>query len=201
LEWIGGEPIVYEPGSTITVEDSEVRAICHCLEGTDAEGRSVLERARAAVNAPARRTLMTDVPQKDMAWLIRATDESLRRQGQVRELVIRMLERGDQPSVSDLVSALKHKEPPTREIIDYVVQVLTQPQRPGPKGPSRTTWQDLAIQAFYDYELDQARRAHEANSRKPRAVANVAKLATAKAFNISKRTVERALSVRTSATL
>ena len=62
----------------INVDDREAPSIVHYLEATDEAGRAVLERARAAMGAPVRRTMLTDLHPKDRAWLIRATDEQLR---------------------------------------------------------------------------------------------------------------------------
>jgi hypothetical protein len=60
------------------VDDREVTAVLHCLEATDDDGRAVLESARAAIEAPAKTTRLTDFHPQDRAWLIRATDEKLR---------------------------------------------------------------------------------------------------------------------------
>ena len=193
---IGGRPVVYRPGDTVKMDDRDVPSIAHYLEAVDDGGRKVLEAIRARAAAPAKRTLVSDLDPKDLAWLIRATDEKLRHAGKIRELVDRMLARGDEPSRDDVVAVLRDAEPPSPALIEFVVKLLTLPQRPGPKEPTRTTLQDLAIKAYYTYELDQAKRAHEANSRRSRAFADVAKRSTAEAFHISKRTVERVIALR-----
>jgi len=196
--WIGGTPIVYEPGMTMVVDDRELAGnVVPCLEATDDAGRAVLERARAAIEAPVTRTLVADLHPNARAWLIRATDERLRQEGRILELVLRMLARGDHSTREDLTAAaLQADEPVPTALKDYVFEVFKRPQRPGPKRPRRTTLEDLAITAYYQYELDHARLAHEADSRQPSNVKDVAARATARAFTndkraISERTVER----------
>lgn len=198
FDWIGGKGVVYEPNQTVEFEDRDVSSIAHYLEATDDGGRRVLDSVRAKAAAPAKVTLLSAVDPEDLAWLARALDEKLRHAGKIRELVDRMLARGDEPSLGDVVAALRDAEPPSPTLIEFVVKLLTLPQRPGPKKPPRSTLQDLAIKAYYTYELDQAKRAYEANSRRSRAFAEVAKRSTAKAFHISKRTVERVLALRSS---
>ena len=113
------------------------------------------------------------------------------------ELVLRMLERGDDPTREDLTAAaLQAGETVPAALKDHVFEVFKRPQRPGPKHPRRTTWDELAIKTYYQYELDHARQAHERDSRQPAHVKDVAATATARAFSsgkrkISKRTVER----------
>jgi len=198
LDWIGGREVVYEPGETIVLEDREVTAIFHYLEPTSDPSRVVLEGARTRTAAPAKRTMLVDIPTEDLSWMIRGTDEQLRRQGQIQTLVVRTLTRGKEVSLSDLAAAIQETPgaPVPSVLLDYVAKVLrSQPRRPGPKERTRTTWEDLAIQAYYQYELGRARQAYEANSRRPRALADVAKRKTAAAFGISKRTVERVLAL------
>lgn len=193
---LSGRPVLYKPGETVNLDDREVPSIAHHLEAVDEGGRKVLEDVRARATGRAKRTLVSALDPKDRAWLIRATDEKFRRAGKIRELVDRLLARGAEPTLDDIVAALRDAEPPSPALIEFVVKLLTLPQRPGPKQPRRTTLQDLAIKAYYTYELDQAKRAHEANSRRSRAFADVAKRSTAKAFRISKRTVERVVALR-----
>jgi hypothetical protein len=143
--------------------------------------------------------MLLDVPATDRAWMIRVTDEQLRRQGQIQELAVRTLARDKELSLSDLATAIQETPdaPIPFVLVAYVAKVLrSQPRRPGPKERTRTTWEDLAIQAYDQYELNRARQAYEANSRRPRALADVAKRTTAAAFGISKRTVERVLALR-----
>jgi hypothetical protein len=199
--WIGGKPVVYEPGAVIAVDDREVPPYVHYLEAIDDAGRTVLEGVRAAMQAPAKRTLLTGLHPKDRAWLIRATAETLRRQGRIQALVVRMLERHEEPTLDDLAAAIQETPdaPIPRMLVDCVAKVLRgQPRRPGPKDPKRTTWADLAIRAYYQYEMEQARHAHDVDNRKSRAFAEVAKRATAKAFGIGERTVERVVALRLS---
>jgi hypothetical protein len=193
LDWIGGTPIVFEAGMTIVVDDRELADnIIPCLEATDDAGRALLDRSRAATEAPATRTLVSDLHPKARNWLIRATEDMLREQGQVLEVVLRMLKRGEHPTYTDLhAAAIQVGESVPPVLKDHVFEIFRQPQRPGPKRPRRTIWEDLAIQARYQHELNHARQAHEANSRQPRNVKDVAAKATAQAFTISKRTVER----------
>ena len=201
LSWVGGSPVVYEPGSLIVLADRELPSIDHCLESTDDVGRAALERVRAAMTAPAEVTMFADLDSKDQQWLIRATDENLRRQGRIRDLVVRMLTRGTEPTLDDLASAIQEAPdaPIPKVLVDCVARVLRGlPRRPGPKKPKRTTSADLAICAYYHYELERAQQAHEADSPYARAVADAAKKATATAFGISKRTIERVLALRPS---
>ena len=199
--WIGGTAVVYEPGTTLVVDDREVAAVFQCLEATDDDGRAVLERAREALEAPAEMRMLTDFHPKDRAWLMRVTDEKLRQHGHIQDLVVRMLERREEPTLDDLAAAIQETPdaPIPKVLLDCVARVLRgQPRRPGPKEPKRTTRADLAIRAFYQYELEQARHAHEVDNRRSGAVADVAKRATAKAFGIGQRTVERVVALRLS---
>jgi hypothetical protein len=195
LTWIGGTPIVYEPGMTMVVDDRELADnVVRCLEATDDAGRALLAHARAAIEAPATRTLVADLHPNARAWLIRATDERLRHEGRILELVLRMLERGKNPTHADFHAAtLQAGESVPTALKDHALKVFRQRQRPGPKHPRRTTWQNVGIQAYYQYALNRARLAYEANSRRPRHVKDVAARATARAFTISKRTVERVM--------
>jgi hypothetical protein len=109
---------------------------------------------------------------------------------------VRILERGKEPSREDFVAALGADGPHPKALTDYALAIQSQPRRRGPKHPRRRTWEDLAVKAFYQYELDKARHALARDSRRSRAVATVAKQFTAQAFGISKRTVERILAER-----
>jgi hypothetical protein len=193
LDWIDGTPVVYEPGNTIVVDDRELAGnVIPCLEAVDDDGRAALERARATFDVPAKRTMLTNLHPNARAWLIRMTDEKLRREGRILELVLRMLERGEHPTHADLHNAaVQADEPVPTALKDHVFEVFKRPQRPGPKHPRRNTLEDLAIKAYYQYELDYARRTHEADSRQPANVKDVAATITARAFKTSKRTVER----------
>lgn len=196
--WIGGTPVVYKPGAIVTIDDREVRGIAHALEATDDGGRKVLKHAQAMAAAPAKQTMLAEFIPKDRAWFARATDEKLRAQKRIRELVDRMLAHEDEPSIDDVVGALRDGYPPSKALIKYVVRVLTSPRTPGPKNPRRSTYQDLAIKAYYTYELDQAKRAYEVNNRRSRVFADIAKQATMQAFRLGKRTVERVVALRAS---
>jgi hypothetical protein len=178
---------------TMVVDDRELAGnVIACLEATDDAGRALLQAAQAAAEAPATRTLLTDLHPNARKWLIRATDEKLREQGHLLELVLRMLQRGEHPTHADLhAAALQAREPVPPALLDHVFKVFRRPQRPGPKHPRRRTRDDLAIEAYYQYQLNHAREAHEANSRRPRNVKDAAARATARAFMIGKRTVER----------
>jgi hypothetical protein len=193
--WIGGTPIVAQPGMTMFVDDRELADnVVPCLEATDAAGRALLARARAAREAPVTRTAVADLHPNAKAWLTRATDEKLREQGRILELVLRMLERGQPPTRADFHAAtVQAGDAIPAALKDHALKVFRQRQRPGPKQPRRTTWQDLEIQAHFQYELHYARQLHDANSRQPRSVKDVAARATARAFTLSKRTVERIL--------
>ena len=127
LDWIGGKEVVYEPGETIVLEDSEVTAIFHCLEPMSGPSRVVLEGARTRAAAPAKRTLLRDIPTTDRAWMIRATDEQLRRQGQIQELAVRTLARGQEVSLADLATAIQEAPdaPIPFELVVYVAKGLS----------------------------------------------------------------------------
>lgn len=200
FEWVGGRGVVYEPGDTIELDDSEVPSIAHHLEASDAAGQAVLDVARAQMEEPATVTKLSDLDPRDLAWLRRATWENsdlvMRDEGRYHDLVNAMLARGDRPSPADILAALQSDGAPSRAFLDYVANVSDKPQRPGPKGPRRTAWQDLAINAYYECQVTKARNAYQENSRQSRAFADVAKSVTAKAFGISPRTVERVLALR-----
>ncbi|HXG71361.1 MAG TPA: hypothetical protein VNJ04_12220 [Gemmatimonadaceae bacterium] len=200
FEWVGGQAVIYEPGATIGLDDAEVPSIFHCLEATNAAGQAVLDVARARMDGPATVTMLSDFDPKDQAWLLRATREKTdlnrRAEGQYHELVNGILARGDRPSLEDVVAALRCGGTPSQEFLDYVANVLMKPQRPGPTGRPRAIWEDLAINAYYESQVVQARRAYEADSQQSRRFAHVAKSVTAKAFRISTRTVERVLALR-----
>jgi hypothetical protein len=54
-EWEGGQHVVYEPGDTVYIEDSDLRdGVPLYLEGIDDAGRAALEKVRAKAKAPAR---------------------------------------------------------------------------------------------------------------------------------------------------
>jgi hypothetical protein len=181
------------------LDDRDVISNVHSLEATDEAGRAVVERARAAMGAPAETTMFTDFHATDRAWLIRATDETLRRRGHIQELVVHMLARREEPTLDDLAAALTEAPdaPIPMVVRRYAANVLRgQPRRTGPKTPTRTTATDLTICAHYQSEVEKARHNYAADNRKPRAFANVAKQATAKAFGISQRTVERIIALR-----
>ena len=211
---LGGDPVVYHPGSTVTVDDREVPAIYHCLKATDAAARAILDRARAAMDAPAAVTpclmrqangsVSSDESPGSLhpnayAWLIRDGDDTLRQQERIRELVDRMLARGERPTHQDLTTAVHQaRNAPSPALKDHVYEIFLQPQRPGPKYPPRTTSEDLAIKACYELALETARVAYEEDSRQPRAVTAVAAAATATAFShavrpMSARTVQRVI--------
>lgn len=79
--WIGGTPVVYRPGSTIVVDDRELADnVVPCLEAIDETGRTMLARARVAIERPATRIALAKLHPKAKAWLTRATDEKLRAQ-------------------------------------------------------------------------------------------------------------------------
>jgi hypothetical protein len=108
----------------IVVDDREVPAIFHKREPTDDNG-VVLERARAVAAAPATRTMLHDLHPKDRAWLIRATDEQLRRQGQIQKLAVRRLERGEEPTLEDVATAIQEipDAPIPKALLDYASRI------------------------------------------------------------------------------
>ena len=111
-----------------------------------------------------------------------------------------MLARGNDPAAEDLNAALMEApDALPRELLDYTARAYvraSQPRRPGPKRPTRSTSQDMVIKAYYQRALVQARSAHEANSRQSRAFAKVAKEKTAAMFHVSTRTVDRIVADR-----
>ena len=134
--------VTYEPGEEVEIQDCEIPSIAHRLEAVGGEGRAVLERVRADNNRPVRRTfignaivddernvdrdeegrwVLYDAPKgaRELTeWVDRTLDEisSVRR-------VMRMLQRGDEPSDKELAAALEVPNPP-REVIDYTVRRL-----------------------------------------------------------------------------
>ena len=104
--------------------------------------------------------MLNDFHPKDRAWLTRATDEKLRQQGRIQDLVVGMLKRGEEPTLDDLAAAIQKTADASVPMVlaDCVAKALRgQPRRPGPKEPKRTTWGDLAIRTYYQYEPEQAR--------------------------------------------
>ena len=89
------------------------------------------------------------------------------------------------------------KHPVSRSLsalLDYIVKTFileTQPRKTGPNVSTRSTWNDVAIIAFYEHQLDKA------NKRKKAGVTDVpasrAKAQTARKFGVSVRTIESLL--------
>lgn len=171
------------------------------------------------------RTAIADLNPKAKDWMQRAIDEHARRNGRIRELVLRMLAtrtpeawtpeangiwqsrairaelaRRSEPTLDDLAAALLEApgEPIPPALLDYTAKVLRgQPRKTGPKRPARTTWQDIAINAYYQRALHAAREAHDADdSPATRDVKRRAAQQAAKAFGLSVRTIESIVAPR-----
>ena len=143
--WVGGKEVVYEPGTEVEIQDSEVASIEHHLEALDDEGRAVLERVRADNNRPARRTfignanvdaegnfeideegrLKLDDAPKGVRELTEWVDRALDERSPVRR-VNRMLQRDDEPSDEDLAAALEMLAP----AVGMLAAALEMPDRP-----------------------------------------------------------------------
>lgn len=170
----------------------------------------------------ATRTAIGDLNPKAKDWMRRAIDEHARRNGRIRELVLRMLAtrtpeawtpenngvwqsrairampaRWTEPTREDLAAALLEApgEPIPPALLDYVIKsyiLETKPLKTGRKTPPRSTEQDVEIIAFYQ------RQQHKADRRKKAGVtskpATRAKARTAKKFGISIRTLESIVS-------
>ncbi len=163
------------------------------------------------------RIAVSDLDPKAVDWMQRAIDEHLRRNGQMRALVLRMLapeeapwepegngwstrvvraqsRRRGEPTGEDLAAALLESpgEPIPPVLLDYAARVCKgQPRKTGPKARTRTTWEDIEIIVYYQRALRAAVKAHEADdSPSTRAVCTRAKTRTAKTFGLSVRTIE-----------
>ncbi len=161
-----------------------------------------------------KRSPVGDLPEATAGWLQRASDESLRRRGQYRALVIRMLSAEDhewqpetngifqtralrrrrtgrvEPTPLEIAAALRESpnEPIPPILINHVIRTYvleTAPRKTGPKRPPRTTGKEQAICAFYLHQLQKAKLREDAG----RATAR-AKSFTAKKFRVSIRTIE-----------
>ena len=146
--WVGGEDVVYQPGTEVEIQDCEISSIEHYIEAVDDEGRTVLERVRADNNRPAGqcfignaivdderernfaigkegRLMLVDAPKgarQLTEWLDRALDE----QSPIRR-VNRMLQRGDEPSDEDLAAALEMLAVPL-EMLAAALEMRDRPQ-------------------------------------------------------------------------
>lgn len=151
-------------------------------------------------------------------FMERASDESLRRQGRFRDLVLRLLapdeelraeangiwetrvvrtRRRREPTREELVAAYEESPAPLpAPIVDYIVQhyVKQLPLKTGPKTTTRTTYQDVTIIAFYQHQLRKA-RLRQAAGVTASPVAR-AKARTAQKFGISISTLNGILAPR-----
>lgn len=176
------------------------------------------------VTPKATRTLISDLNPKAQDWMQRAIDEHSRRHGRIRELVLRMLaaqipeewqpeangvfqsravripRRQTEPTRDDLAAALLEApgEPIPPALLDYAAKVIREEScKPGPKTPRRSTWEDVAIIAYYQRALQHFCDAHEADGTPAtRNVKTRAKAATAKAFDLKPRTIENLIAPR-----
>ena len=138
------------------------------------------------------RTLISDLLPQAKAWMQRALDEHLRRHGRYRDLVLRLLARRTEPTTDDLVRAWR-ESPLPQPIVDYIVQhyVHELPRKTGPKRPTRSTFDDVLIVAFYRHQLQKATaRQRSGLTTTP---ATRAKRRTAAKFAISRSTLEHLL--------
>lgn len=51
--WLGGQPVVYESGDIVVVDDREVPAVCHCLKAMNDEDGAFLDQIRTKAEASA----------------------------------------------------------------------------------------------------------------------------------------------------
>jgi hypothetical protein len=142
-----------------------------------------------------------DLDPKAVSRLQQGADEALRRDGRLRELVLRMLARGDEPARDDLAAAVEEAPgaPVPKEVAAYAARVIRArlPLKPGRKAPPRATWEEIVIKAHFQRALQQATKAHEEDdSPRTGAVKARALKATATAFKISTRTIERIIAPR-----
>jgi hypothetical protein len=171
------------------------------------------------------RTAIADLNPKAKDWMQRAIDEHARRNGRIRELVLRMLATRtpeawtpeangvwqsrairaepaswNEPTLDDVAAALLEApgDPIPPALLDCAAKVLRgQPRKTGPKEPARTTWQDIAIQVNYQRALRAAREEHEAHdSPATRDVKRRAAQQTARAFGLGVRTIETIVAPR-----
>jgi hypothetical protein len=118
----------------------------------------------------------------------------------MRELVLRMLARGEGPTEEDLAAALEESpdEPLPPELHAYLVEKLRRrvQRKPGRKAPPRTTEDDLFIQSLYQLAVEefQARFARQRQKRAP--VKRRAAEQVAAELGLSVRTVERIVAPR-----
>ena len=164
----------------------------------------------------AKRTPLSDLgPAKD--WIERASYEDLRRRGCFRELILRLLAPAEETTIeasgvweTRVVRTRKRIEP-TREdimaafhespdplptpILDYVMTHYVSPQalplKTGRKTPTRSTWDTVLIIAFYQHQLQKARRRKQAGVTADPGTR--AKERTAKKFHVSLSTLEHLL--------
>ena len=143
--------------------------------------------SRADKNDPSR----TVIDWENIAYAARLNEDVLRNQGSIARLVELQLRRGQQPSLDDLVAALRERtskeEPVSPEITEAIVQALRRTRKSG--RPASRTWtpaEELGIVAVYYHELECATIANRRCTREA-----VARRATAQRFHIEERTVAR----------
>jgi hypothetical protein len=202
FRWEGGRAVVYEPGQTMQVDDRELVGIYNHLEGLDAAGRAALDAVRTKAEAPAKRTAVADLHPRTVQWLTRALDEKLRAKGHLRELCLRLLARGDDPTNDDLAAALEESpdEPLPRELLEYLVAVLRGrvQRKSGPKAPARSTEEDILIHHFYHFLIEEftrnKRRCPYEHRRPHRAAAEYISKALGPGYSV--RTIQRIVAPR-----
>jgi hypothetical protein len=196
--WEGGRDVVYEPGSTIHVDDEDLASIYRHLEATDDAGSAALEKLRAKAEAPARRTAVADLDPRAVEWIDRALDEKLRAQGRMSELCMRIIARKGDPAHEDLAAALESSEaPPPELLLQYVAKILRgEWRKPGRKAPPRTTDEDLFVQSLYWLKVEELQARFERKRQKRAPVKRRAAEEVAAELGLSVRTVERIVAPR-----
>lgn len=190
--WEGGEPVILQPGDSIDLEDNELEAIHHHLEGVDDEGIRLLEEVREKRrNHRAQQVAVSDLHPRAVDWITRALDERLRADKHFRELCARIIARGGDPDATDLAAALEEGEV-SEELRSYLAGRLKGIyQKPGRKAPPRTTDDDLFVRSLYDVLVDRlTTKARRERQRRP-AIRTQAKREVAELLGLSVRTVER----------
>lgn len=116
--------------------------------------------------------LFSDPPADFAAWLRAHITDDRRREG---------IERARKAIADD-----------TATLCEYVakVYVLGQLRRPGRKHPPRTVAEEARIASDYFAALERARRAREADSRRPRAIAKTVQLRIAAKYHMKRRTLQ-----------
>src|ERR1700688_4543587 len=107
FQWEGGESLIYEPGETIYLDDSELAGIYHYLEALDDDGRVALDEVRAEDEAPAQFIATADLDPATVALLTHLLDEKRRAYGGEIERTYVVLRDGSEKLLSTRVHPAK----------------------------------------------------------------------------------------------